>query len=88
MPTYRLVSLKREHGFIGEGTYFAYIADIVVESFVYTGYMTHYVWYTTKKLKIWSNRTEMKVWVFGLSDPFHKQSCFSTGMSEFVIDLL
>lgn len=61
MPTYRLVSLKREHGFIGKGPYFAYIADLRAESFVCTGYVTYYIWYTTKKLQIWSNRTEMKV---------------------------
>lgn len=75
MPTYRLVSLKREHGFIGKGTYFAYIADLMVESFVYTGYMTHYILYTIKKRKIWSNRIEMKVQELGLSYPYHKQNC-------------
>lgn len=61
MPTYRLVSLKREHGFIGEGPYFACIAELRAESFVYTGYVTHYIWYGTEKLQIGSNRAEIEV---------------------------
>lgn len=43
MPTYRLVSLKREHGFIGEGIYVACITDLGAESFVYTEYVTLYI---------------------------------------------
>lgn len=52
MPTYRLVSLKREHGFIGRGPYFAYVADLWAESFVYRGYVACYIWYTLKKIQI------------------------------------
>lgn len=64
MPTYRLVSLKREHGFIGKGSYFAHIADLWAESFLYVGYVTHYIWYTVKKTQIWSNRTKiLSFWI-------------------------
>lgn len=48
MPTYRLVSLKREHGFIGEGMYVACIADLGTESFAYAGYVTLYISYTAQ----------------------------------------
>lgn len=67
MPTYRLVSLKRDHGFIGTGPYFAYVADLWAESFVYRGCVTHYLWYTVMKIQIWSNRAKsVSIWIFML----------------------
>lgn len=64
MPTYRLVSLKGEHGFIGKGAYLAYIADLWAESFVYRGYVTHCIWHTVKKIQICSSRTtSVSVWI-------------------------
>lgn len=58
-----------------QGPYFACIADLSAESFVYTGYVICCIWYTTKKIQIKSNKTEMKVQLFRLSCLYHKQKC-------------